>query len=139
MPALAPGDSERLLRFVAEGESFGGDHPFEGEFLTQLGRLVPADWISYGECSGDGRDPHFVRQGDEGFANGIDWAAVMAVVEAECPVFQHVQQGNFAAVKISDFVSRRELYRTPTFKFLLQPYGLKDSLELRLASPRKGE
>jgi hypothetical protein len=43
VPALARGDSERLLRFVAEAESFGGDHPFEGEFLTQLGRLVPAD------------------------------------------------------------------------------------------------
>ena len=40
--ALAPGDLERLLHFVAEAESFGGDHPFEGEFLTQLGRLVPA-------------------------------------------------------------------------------------------------
>ena len=43
MHALARGDAERLLRFVAEAESFGGDHPFAGEFLTELGRLVPAD------------------------------------------------------------------------------------------------
>src|SRR4029450_6580743 len=40
VPALARGDAESLLRFVAEAESFGGDHPFSGEFLTQLGRLV---------------------------------------------------------------------------------------------------
>src|SRR5438034_9478637 len=87
VPALAPGDSERLLRFVAEAESFGGDHPFEGEFLTQLGRLVPADWISYADCHGCvgvGRPDHrFDRPGDEGFHSGIDWAAVMPVVEAE--------------------------------------------------------
>jgi hypothetical protein len=43
--ALGRGDAERLLRFVAEAESFGGDHPFEGEFLTRLGRLVQADLV----------------------------------------------------------------------------------------------
>jgi DNA-binding CsgD family transcriptional regulator len=135
MPALARGDEGRLLRFVAEAESFGGDHPFAGEFLTQLGRLVPAEWICYTDCHGCGGDDpghRFDRPGDEGFYSGIDWAAVMPVVEAECPILQQFRQVGFAAFKISDFFSRRELYRTPTFKFLLEPYGLKDNLELRL-------
>jgi hypothetical protein len=56
----------------------------------------------------------------------------MPVVEAECPILQQFRQVGFAAFKISDFFSRRELYRTPTFKFLLEPYGLKDNLELLL-------
>lgn len=43
MRALARGDEGRILRFVAEAESFGGEHPFEGEFLARLARLVPAD------------------------------------------------------------------------------------------------
>ena len=142
MPALAPGDSERLLRFVAEAESFGGDHPFEGEFLTQLGRLVPADWISYADCRGcagdNGPGPHFQRSGDEGFSSAIDWAAVMPVVEAECPIFERFSQGGFSTLKVSDFLTKRELYRTPTYIFVLGPWGLKDFLELRLRSEQPG-
>ena len=79
MPALARGDEGRLLRFVAEAESFGGDHPFAGEFLTQLGRLVPAEWIGYCdfvESLGDGSGNSFVRPGDEAVYSGIDWQAV---------------------------------------------------------------
>jgi DNA-binding CsgD family transcriptional regulator len=136
VPALTRGDLERLLRFIAEAGSFGGDHPFAGEFLTQLGRLVPADWVSYAECRGCAGDfgpgPHFQRPGDEGFTRAIDWAAVMPVVEAECPILQRFRRGRFATIKISDFVSRRELYSTPTYNLLLKPCGLKDSLELRL-------
>ena len=156
MPALAPGDSERLLHFVSEAESFGGDHPFEGEFLTQLGRLVRADWIGYADSygfqpeeletyfdarAGEGPSHYWARPGDEGFYSGMDWAAVMPEVQAEeCPILQRVQRGGFATFKISDFVGRRELHRTPTFKFLLEPYGLVDSLELRLAiGPAEGK
>jgi DNA-binding CsgD family transcriptional regulator len=142
VPALAPGDSERLLRFVAEAESFGGDHPFSGEFLTQLGRLVPADWVGYmdcGGCAGDyGPGPHFQRSGDEGFSSAIDWAAVMPVVEAECPIFERFWQGGFSTLKISDFLTKRELYRTPTYTLVLEPCGLRDMLELRLHSAQPG-
>jgi DNA-binding CsgD family transcriptional regulator len=133
VPALAPGDAERLLRFVAEAESFGGDHPFSGEFLTQLGRLIPADWIGYSECPDGGYEPalHFERPGDEGLYDGFDFAPVMPVVVAKCPVFQHVGNASFA-VNFSDVVSGRELCRTPTYKLVFEPLGLKDCLELRL-------
>ena len=47
MPALARGDAERLLRFVGEAESLGGDEPFTGDLLVELGELVRADWIFY--------------------------------------------------------------------------------------------
>ena len=43
VPALARGDAERLLRFVGEAESLGGDQPFTGDLLVELGRLVEAD------------------------------------------------------------------------------------------------
>jgi DNA-binding CsgD family transcriptional regulator len=146
VPALARGDAERLLRFVAEAESFGGDHPFSGEFLTQLGRLVPADWVGYyvarvdqasydTECPAQaeyGPIAHSVRPGDEDVYSGVDWAAVMPVVKAECPVFARFHPGDFSTLKISDVVSRRELYRTPMYSLLLKPCGFKDSLELRL-------
>jgi hypothetical protein len=136
------GDEGRLLRFVAEAESFGGDHPFSGEFLTQLGRLVPADWVSYAECrccAGDyGPGPHFQRSGDEGFSSGIDWAAVMPVVEAECPIFERFWQEGFSTLKTSDFLTKRELHATPTHALVMEPCGLRDFLELRLRSGRPG-
>jgi len=136
VPALARDDAERLLRFVAEAESFGGDHPFAGEFLTQLGRLVPADWVGYGDCdgwcSGPGPGPHFVRPGDEGLYSSIDWAAVKLVSDAENPVLLRTRQGSFDAVKLSDFLTRRELHRTRLYHLVLKPRGLEDSLGVRL-------
>ena len=133
--ALARGDSERLLHFVAEAESFGGDHPFDGEFLTQLGRLVPADWIVYCNCygrGGDGHGPHFDRSGDEGFTSGLDRAAVKPVVDAESPVFLHIWQGSSDATKLSDFLTRRELHRTRMYHLAMKPLGLEDTLGVRL-------
>jgi DNA-binding CsgD family transcriptional regulator len=142
MLALARGDEGRLLRFVAEAASFGGDHPFEGDFLTHLGRLVPADWVSYADCArtGDyGPGPHWLqRPGDEEFPRAIDWKAVMPVVEADCPIFERFWQRGCSTLKVSDFLTKRKLYSTPTYKLVLQPCGLKDFLELRLRTGQPG-
>lgn len=140
MTALAPGDSERLLHFVAEAESFGGDHPFEGEFLTQLGRLVPADCVSYSDCVGcdEGAGPHFDRPGDEGLFCGFDWDELTPFYEAENPVTRHHAAGGFGAVKISDFLTRRELHLTGWYRLGMKPYGVEDSLILRLHIPPHG-
>jgi DNA-binding CsgD family transcriptional regulator len=140
VPALARGDSERLLRFVAEAESFGGDHPFEGEFLTQVGRLVPADYVGYSDRVGcdEGDGPHFDRLGDEAFYSGIDWDELTPVYDAEDPIALHMRQGGFGAVKISDFLTRRTLHRTRLYNVMLKPYDLEDSLVLRLHLPPRG-
>jgi DNA-binding CsgD family transcriptional regulator len=138
VPALARGDAERLLRFVAEAESFSDRHPFAGEFLTQLGRLVPADWIGYDECygcPGDRGGLHFNRPGDEQFFSGLDWDAINRVRGAEDPVLGHMSQGRFDAVKASDFLTRRELHRTQLYGLALKPHGLEDMLGVRLRIP----
>ena len=99
-------------------------------------------WVGYADCLGCdgawGPGPHFARPGDEGFFGAIDWAAVMPVVKAECPIFDRFCQGGFSTLKISDLVSQRELYRTPTYTLLLEPFGHKDSLELRLRIAPQG-
>jgi DNA-binding NarL/FixJ family response regulator len=138
VPKLARGDSERLLRFVAEAESFGGDHPFAGEFLTQLGRLVRADWITYCECwgcAGDGLGPHLDRPGDEGLNSLFDWPAIKSVRQEEHPVSRHANQGGFSAAKLSDFLTRRELHRSRIYDLMLKPCGYEDSLSVRLRFP----
>jgi RNA polymerase sigma factor (sigma-70 family) len=144
VPALARRDAERLLRFVAEAESFGGDHPFAGEFLTQLGRLVPADWVGYTErqfregiCGG--RNYDFERPGDEGFFSGIDLMALTPILKEENPVFLHFRRGSFSAVKISDFLTRRELHRTHLYNLVFKVRSLEDSLGVRLPIAPRGQ
>jgi DNA-binding NarL/FixJ family response regulator len=138
VPALARGDAERLLRFVAEAESFGGDHAFAGEFLAQLGRLLPADWIGYSEYerSEDGCEGRrYDLATDHVVFSGIDWPAVKPVLEAENPVQLRFRQGSFDAVKISDFLTRRELHRTRMYDLVLKPCGVEDSLGVQLPIP----
>jgi hypothetical protein len=52
MSALATGEAERLLRFVAEAGEDGGDEPVTPELLTGLGTLARADWV--GHSGGNG-------------------------------------------------------------------------------------
>jgi len=63
VPTLAARDAERLLRFVAEAESVGGDQPFTPEFLVGLGDLVQAECVSYCELDRVRRrmQPHLAR------------------------------------------------------------------------------
>ena len=136
MTALARGDEQRILRFIAEGDSFGGEHPFEGEFLTQLGKLVPAQWIGFG--SGPNRDPAapnyfggFNRPGDEHVFDHVNWSEALPIVQAEAHPFLYLGH-NFGAAKISDFLNRRELRRTHVYNIVLEPAGLEHVLALRL-------
>jgi DNA-binding CsgD family transcriptional regulator len=136
VPALARHDAERLLRFVAEARSFGGDHPFDGEFLTELGRLVPADWVGYNDCArGGGSGLHLMRPGDEGLFSGVDWAAVRPVLDAEDPLQRRFRHGRYGALKLSDFLTRRELHSTRAYHLVLKQDGLEDSLAVRLRIP----
>lgn len=130
MTALARGDERRILRFVAEADDFGGDHPFEGEFLTQLGGLIRADWIGF--LHGEGPSyADFVRAGDDHFFENLAWTEVERAACCGLPTFRYLEH-NFGAVKISDFIPARELRWTRLYDVLLGPVGLEHSLALRL-------
>ena len=132
MTALVRGDERRILQFVAEADSFGGEHPFEGEFLTQIGRLVPAQWI--GSSRGPDHDPDspnylgFDRPGDEAAFDHVDWKEAL---QFEMPAFEYLDR-NFGAVKLSDFWNRREIRRSRAYKHVLEPAGLEHLLVVRL-------
>jgi DNA-binding CsgD family transcriptional regulator len=135
MTALARGDEQRILRFVAEADTFGGDPPFDGAFLTELGKLVPAEWIGFGR--GPEHDPAAPnydgvdRPGDEHAFDHVDWPEVLPLLDGEVPVFDHLDH-NFGAVKLSDFWNRRELRRSLVYDVVLEPAGLEDVLAVRL-------
>ncbi len=136
MPALARGDVERLLRFVADAEDLCGDERFTPELLIELGRLVEADWVGYNELDCVRRRMLFFieRPGDEEEGGALDETA-WKILERH-PVCQSHERGDFRTLKLSDFLTRRELHRTELYTDWFRPVGVEYELELAMPSPQ---
>ncbi|HEX7254670.1 MAG TPA: helix-turn-helix transcriptional regulator [Gaiellaceae bacterium] len=137
MPALSTKDAERLLRFVAEAEGVGGDQPFTPELLAELGLLIAADSVAYNELDRVRRRNLFYveRAPDEEEDPGIDPDTFWDIVIEEHPVCLAQQRGRFDALKLSDFVSRRELRGMRVYDIWLRPYGFEHELSVAIPSP----
>ena len=137
MQALARGDVERLLRFVAEAEGLGDDeHPFTSDLLVELGRIVEADWVGYDELDCVRRRALHVtiRPGDDYDGELLDpegWELVK-----DHPVCRAHERGDFRTLKLSDFLTQRELHRTPLYNEWFRPCGVEHELELAIPSPQ---
>jgi len=137
LPALTNGDAERLLRFVAEAESVGGDQPFTGDLLVELGRLIEADWVTYTEVDHVHRRSlvYLPRPGDEDDGgdelDDRDWELMN-----EHPVCQRWRRdGRFSALRLSDVITQRELRRNRHYAECFIPWGVAHELKVRFASP----
>ena len=127
MPALTRPDAKRLLRFVGEAESLDGDDPFTSELLAELGRLVPAERVLYGEldrvrrrCVLDVRWPNGERRKVE--REDDVWRFL-----EEHPLCLARREGHSGAIKLSDFLTQRELHRTWAYDFGFAPYEIGTS------------
>jgi DNA-binding CsgD family transcriptional regulator/PAS domain-containing protein len=135
MVALAARDAERLLRFVAEAEDIGAEEAYTPSVLEELGKLVLADWVTY--CEQDR-----VRQRLRYIAGrpGDDWgdAAESSVsyweIAAEHPICSRHDTGDFRALKLSDFMSLRQLRRSRIYAVWFRPY-VERELEVAIPSP----
>jgi DNA-binding CsgD family transcriptional regulator len=137
MPALTARDAERLLRFVAEAESLDDDDPFASELLVELGRLVSADWVTYCELDRVRRRV-LVSIGRPGEAEDdveLDDDVTWRVLLEEHPVCARHQGGQFGALKLSDFLTRRELHRTWVYENWFVPWGVEHELNVAIPSP----
>jgi DNA-binding CsgD family transcriptional regulator len=114
MAVLARGDAEQLLRFIADAESIGCDQPFTPDLLGELGRLVPADDVTYSELDRVRRRKllRVVWPDDEEDDLELDDEVVWRALLEEHPLCLHEQEGHFGAFKLSDFLTQRELHRT---------------------------
>jgi len=135
MPALTSGDAERLLRFVAEAESLGGDQPFTSDLLGELGRLVPAEVVAYNELDRvRRRDLLLVVWPDEEdveFEDDVIWRVILE----EHPLCLQQREGRFDAMKLSDFLTQRELHGTWVYDNWFRPLGIEHQLEVAIPSP----
>jgi DNA-binding CsgD family transcriptional regulator len=130
-------DAERLLRFVGEADALGGDQPFTGDLLVELGRLVEADWVTYCELDRVRRRNllSVARTGDEDDDDDIPDEFFWDFVCIVHPVCVRHQQGVFNALKLSDFLSPRELHETPLYDLWFRPYGIEHELNVAIPSP----
>jgi DNA-binding CsgD family transcriptional regulator len=133
--ALAAGDAERLLRFVADAETTDDDPPFTGDFLAELLELVGGECAGYGETD-------FVRRRslacvessggeyDVPYPDPLYWSDVADVH----PIRLAHARGYAGALKISDFLTRKQL-RASGLHDWFRLYGVEHSIELQLPSP----
>lgn len=138
MATLSGSDAERLLRFVGEAQSAGGDQPFTADSLVELGRLVEADWVTYCEldrvrlrqlCAvGRAGDDY---SGEEEIAPHVFWQIVIE----EHPVCVQHQRGDFRALKVTDFLTRTQLRRSRLYDAWLRPLGVEHELNVPIPSP----
>jgi DNA-binding CsgD family transcriptional regulator len=131
--ALSSGDAERLLRFVADAETTDDNPPFNGDFLVELLKLVPADWAGYAEYdrvrrrSGAAAESH---EYDIPRPDPLFWSQIADTY----PVRLAHARGHSGALKISDFLTRRQL-RASSFHEWFRLYDVDHVLELQLPSP----
>jgi DNA-binding CsgD family transcriptional regulator len=138
VPELAAQDAERLLRFVAEAQSIGGDQLFTPDLFVELGRLVPADdFVGYQELDLVRRREFFSvqRDGQEEYADDDKDDVLWNIVVVENPVCRRRWEGCFEALKLSDFLSRKELHRTRFYDLWLRPWGVEYGLSVAIPSP----
>jgi DNA-binding CsgD family transcriptional regulator len=138
VPALATRDAEELLRFIAEAESIGGDQPFTTDLLAELGRLVPGDSVVYSELDRVRRRillkvDNWPDDEDDGVE--LDDETFWRVLLEEHPLCLREQEGHFDAVKLSDFLTQRELHRTWVYDNFFALYDVEYSLEVSIPSP----
>jgi len=131
------GDLEQLLRFIAEAESIGGDQPFTPDLLVELGHLVEADWVTYCELDRVRRRRlvNFARTDDSDDEFELDDETRWRVFSEEHPVCLRQQEGDCGALKLSDFLTQRELHRTWVYDNWFAPQSLEYELEVSIPSP----
>jgi DNA-binding CsgD family transcriptional regulator len=131
--ALVRGDAERLLRFVADAGQLVGDEPFGPTILEELGKLVRADNVTY--CEQDRLRQRIryeaVRHGDEGRDRIVSYWDIAV----EHPVCAYHDTGDVRALKLSDFLTLKELRRTHIYAVWFHPAGFEHELAVGIPSP----
>lgn len=137
MAAPTRGDLEQLLRFIAEAESIGGDQPFTPDLLVELGHLVEADLVTYAELDRVRRRSLLLvgRANDGDDDVEFDDETLWRVSLEEHPSCLRLQEGHFGALKLSDFLTQRELHRTWVYDAWFARWDAEYELVVAIPSP----
>jgi DNA-binding CsgD family transcriptional regulator len=134
--ALTGRDAERLLRLVAEAEELGGEDPFTPRLLGELGKLVPADWVTYGEQDRVRQQHRLGVKSPHDDDDDDSWEGVSYwEIANEHPVCNWHNRGDFRAVKLSDFLTLTQLRRSRIYAVWFRPAGVEREVGVAIPSP----
>jgi DNA-binding CsgD family transcriptional regulator len=131
---LAARDSERLLRFVAEAEDLGGEDPFTPEVLAELGELVPCNRLVYEEQDRVRQRVRHTARREDGW-DPPDIGVSYWDIAGEHPVCSRHNRGDFRALKLSDFMSLKQLRRSRIYALWFGVAGIERELDVAIPSP----
>jgi DNA-binding CsgD family transcriptional regulator len=135
MVRLSQHDLRNALEFVHEASSVDTAEPFPQPLLDLLGRLVPAEFISYSEWDIT-KEPVATLEVEQPVVS-MPPDVVDARREYCCsfPLSVVTRGSERRPLKISDFMSLRELHRLDYYDCVLRPYRIEHQLRLWLSAP----
>lgn len=143
MATLQSADLQATLDFVREAEAVTGPEPFPTELLDALRRLVPSDMVGYDEQDRvHGRSVHHggcsrYREIEAAAPLELEVERIFWLLMHESPiVIHHERTGDFSPVKLTDFLTRRQLHRLEIHRDFFRPVGIEHRLVVGLPAPR---
>jgi DNA-binding NarL/FixJ family response regulator len=131
---LSQTDLEGIMRFLGEAGSVHGDEPFPPETLAALRRLVPCDGVAY--CELDRVQQRLLAIEEDPFGDGGAQPADFWNLRHDYPPCHHQElTGDFHAVKLSDFMSSRELRNSRIYTEWCRPCEFEHEIIVGLDAP----
>ena len=128
MAALRRSDFDGVLGFLREAETVDGHDPFPAELLGTLAALIPSDFVSYTEL-------------DLAYRSFAVFVSIPVVTDPSgggaywrVTDSHPLRRARGGAVKLSDFVSRRELHRLEAYTDYLSLWDVEHQLAVRVSS-----
>jgi DNA-binding CsgD family transcriptional regulator len=136
MTMLSERDVRSALDLVYDAASMTGPDPFPRELLERLARLIPADAIvGYHEAiiGCPYRVVESVEIPEEGIPADVQEAGER--FHEQYPITHGPQCNELRALKLSDFLTRRERRKLEFYWYVWKPLGIDDSLRIWLPAP----
>jgi DNA-binding CsgD family transcriptional regulator len=137
MPTLTRADAEQLLRFVSvTGTRRSRHQSFTPDLLVELGRLVPADLVTYQAMEDDGWI-YVTRPGESDEELGVVANEIPDEAEANAfcssgPIGSRRLAGSRETLMYSDFLTQRQFRRTRMHAEYLRFYDVNHRINLRV-------
>jgi len=138
---LLAADLQATLDFVREAEAVTGSDPFPTELLDVLRGLVPSDTVGYNEQDRvRERELYYegcTRARELDATVPLEVERVFWLLKHQSPiVIHHERTGDFGPIKLSDFLTLRELHRLEIHRDFFLPVGIEHRLVVGLSGPR---
>jgi len=136
MATLTDRDVRFALELAYDAASMEDAEPFPRELLSRLTQLIPADSIvGYHETiiGQPCRVVEFVEIPPEGIPREIQEAG--GLYGDQDPIRHGVGQREHRALKLSDFLTRRQRRKLEFYWYVWRPLGIDDSLRVWLPAP----